>query len=109
MKLGPGRHYGEWWGRGVQRGYGLTERRFSLFNVGKWNDENKPACCHVVPVLQRHTFNTEMIDAVMYTLERHGSYASPGFMRPEGIIIFHSASGTLFKKTFEKDSTGKEA
>lgn len=33
--LGAGYHHGEWWGSGIQRGYGLPngERRFSLFNV----------------------------------------------------------------------------
>ena len=33
--LGPGLHFGEWWGSGIQRGYGLTkgDKRFSLFNV----------------------------------------------------------------------------
>jgi len=36
VKLGPGRHFGEWWGRGIQRNYGLDHRRFSLFNVGRW-------------------------------------------------------------------------
>jgi len=33
LKLGPGRHFGEWWGQGIQRGYGLKEKRLSLFNV----------------------------------------------------------------------------
>ncbi len=34
LKLGAGRHFGEWWGSGIQRGYGLQkgEKRFSLFN-----------------------------------------------------------------------------
>jgi hypothetical protein len=38
MGLGHGRHYGEWWGAGCQRGYGLTnnDKRFSLFNVIRW-------------------------------------------------------------------------
>lgn len=36
LKLGPGRHFGEWWGANIQRRYGLTEKRFSLFNVGRW-------------------------------------------------------------------------
>ncbi len=31
--LGPGRHFGEWWGQKIQRAYGLTEKRFSLFNT----------------------------------------------------------------------------
>src|SRR5690606_13561404 len=46
MKLGPGHHFGEWWGRGIQRGYGLNERRFSLFNTSRWTPETLPACCH---------------------------------------------------------------
>src|SRR6478609_4562760 len=50
LQLGPGRHFGEWWGSGIQRRYGLTEKRFSLFNVKRWG-ESRPACCHVVPVL----------------------------------------------------------
>src|SRR6185369_17529395 len=28
--LGPGLHFGEWWGQGVQRGYGMTRKFFSL-------------------------------------------------------------------------------
>lgn len=23
LRLGPGRHFGEWWGQGIQRNYGL--------------------------------------------------------------------------------------
>ena len=38
MTLGVGKHFGEWWGMGIQRNYGLTERRFSLFNVTRWAD-----------------------------------------------------------------------
>ena len=29
-------------------------------------------------------------------------------MKPEGIVIYHTHSRTLFKKTLEKDDTGKE-
>ena len=36
--LGAGFHYGEWWGQGIQRGYGLKEKRFSLFNVSRWEN-----------------------------------------------------------------------
>jgi hypothetical protein len=38
MTLGPGRHFGEWWGLGIQRGYGLQEKRFSLFATHRWRD-----------------------------------------------------------------------
>ena len=33
MALGNGRHFGEWWGAGIQDGYGQTEKFFSLFNT----------------------------------------------------------------------------
>jgi len=36
LALGPGLHFGEWWGVGIARGYGMSERRFSLFNTAKW-------------------------------------------------------------------------
>jgi hypothetical protein len=108
MKLGPGTHFGEWWGSGIQRGYGLVkgEKRFSLFNVHRWADD-RPACCHVVPTLFRGMFDTITVQNCITALQSTGSIASPGFMRPEGIVIFHTAGGYLFKKTIEKDEQPK--
>lgn len=98
VKLGPGRHYGEWWGRGIQRGYGLEEKRFSLFNVDRWSDaEVRPACCHVVPVLSREPFDQFWLDMAVKGLEIHGSAAAPGFDRPEGVIVYHTAANQCFK------------
>jgi hypothetical protein len=110
MQLGPGRHFGEWWGSGIQRGYGLVkgDKRFSLFNVSRWADDSaRPSCCFVVPELWRGIFNTEDITKCMDLLKMNGSKASPGFMKPEGIVIFHTAQGYLFKKTIEKDEKPK--
>lgn len=104
--LGVGRHYGEWWGQGIRRRYDLTEKRFSLFNVSKWGD-TRPACCHVVPTLWKGDFDTNEITCVMSELKANGSIAAPGFMRPEGVVIYHAQSNVLFKKTFEKDDAGK--
>lgn len=39
-QLGPGCHFGEWWGSGIQRGYGLKEKRFSLFNTHYWHGDS---------------------------------------------------------------------
>ena len=110
VKLGPGRHYGEWWGSGIQRGYGLPngEKRFSLFNATRWTDPAvRPACCHVVPVLWHGAFSTTAIMFLKQLLTERGSIAAPGFMRPEGIVIWHEASRTLFKSTLEKDEAPK--
>jgi len=108
VRLGTGLHYGEWWGSGIQRSYGLKEKRFSLFNTSRWSDPLiRPACCHVVPVLYTGLFDTNTITKVMNELLEHGSYAAEGFMKPEGIVIYHTAGDHLYKKTFEKDSEGK--
>jgi len=101
LALGPGNHYGEWWGRGIQRNYGLSERRFSLFNVRRYRDpsvpgdwfglsvdENTkqpvhridiPACVHLVPILARGIFSDELVRECLDLLRRIGSRASvPG-------------------------------
>lgn len=106
LKLGPGHHYGEWWGSGIQRGYGLKEKRFSLFNVSRWA-EYRPACCHVVPVLWRGLFDTSAVVTAMERLRTFGSEAAPGFMKPEGVIVFHTVSNLLFKRTLDKDDEWK--
>jgi hypothetical protein len=128
MKLGKGFHYGEWWGSGCQRGYGLAkgEKRFSLFNVQRWavvrtelkqyptqdpnvfkSQEYAPACCSVVPILYEGMFDTTMIHQILGMLKSHGSYASEGFMNPEGIVIYHKGANLLFKKTLDKDDEYK--
>jgi len=38
-----------------------------------------------------------------------GSLAVPGYMDPEGIVVFHEASGTLFKATCKDDEKPKGA
>lgn len=100
--LGVGRHYGEWWGSGIQRRYGLSEKRFSLFNSGRWSSE-RPACCHVVPVLYAGEFSTNAVDAVLNSLAAYGSIAAPGFMQPEGIVVYVTASRQLYKVTLGDD------
>lgn len=108
LKLGPGTHYGEWWGPGIgPRKYGIPEKRFSLFNVAKWSDPaSRPACCHVVPELARGPL-AESVATALQRLRETGSVAAPGFMKPEGIVIFHTAASQLFKVTLENDEVPK--
>ncbi len=120
--LGEGTHYGEWWGSGIQRGYGLPkgEKRFSLFNTGRWRkdgdqngglahaEELAPECCHVVPILcVDDELSVEAAVATLGVLQFHGSYAAP-FMDPEGIMMYHRHSNMYFKKTIKDDAKGKE-
>jgi hypothetical protein len=68
-----------------------------------------PACCGLVPVLIAAAFSTQVIDRVLNDLIRTGSVAAPGFMKPEGVVVFHVASNTAFKKTIDNDGMPKNA
>lgn len=125
--LGTGRHFGEWWGAGIQRKYNQNEKRFSLFNTLRWcahdaepaqipsadpRAEPKyqtrvPSCVSVVPVLYRGLFDTDEVNAAITRLRIDGSAAAPGFMKPEGVVVFHIAGNVGFKKTLEKDEVPK--
>ena len=122
MKLGPGRHFGEWWGLGIQRNYGLKEKRLSLFNTIRWclhdaepqptntsggMQERLPKCIGLVPVIHRGIFDTIYVEAALSSLNVNGSFAAPGFMKPEGIVVYHVAAGVGFKKTLENDEVPK--
>lgn len=124
--LGPGYHYGEWWGAGIQRRYGLAEKRWSLFNVARWSDDTalvgrrsevevplspRPKCCHVVPVLAAgiglSSAEGSAVGDALRLLRTCGSQAAPGFMKPEGVVVYHTAGRSLFKVTLEKDEMPK--
>jgi hypothetical protein len=108
--LGPGHHYGEWWGSGIQRGYGLTkgERRFSLFNVHSHKDKDFSAVhgLGLVPLVYQGPNTTDRIYRALDLLRDNGSYAVP-FMNPEGIVIYHTASGVSYKITLANDDQPK--
>jgi len=117
MLMGPGRHFGEWWGSGIQRGYGLKggDRRFSLFNVSKWckmgeqpivGQSFPPSCVDVVPVLWKGSMDNLDVNRIIDHLVQFGSSASL-YMNPEGIVIYHVAGNISFKKTIDKDNVPK--
>lgn len=185
--LGEGLHFGEWWGCGIQRGYDLSERRFSLFQTTRWNRPEGALALEAlraagvavstVPVLYigpwtgvlgykvndearadhgqwmnlaeqldwsdvdfareieaqvellyeriqvltqmdlRDAVNIRMAPVnprprfapsfILEHLKRTGSVAAPGYMKPEGIVIYHPASDYTAKVTVEGDDTHK--
>jgi hypothetical protein len=107
LLLGPGQHFGEWWGAGIQRRYDMVEKVFSLFNVGRWNTDNIPSCVRVVPTLYKGMLEPQTVLNTLDAICESGSIASPGFIKPEGIVIFHTAASVLFKKTLDKDEVPK--
>lgn len=108
--LGPGRHFGEWWGSGIQRGYGLVngDKRFSLFNVKRFGEQTfETPALSVVPVLHRGPISLSAVQLWLDILFEDGSNAAPGFMNPEGVIVYHTAGNLLFKATIHGDDKPK--
>lgn len=109
LKLGDGTHYGEWYGNGIQRGYGLDEKRFALFNPLRYrgaldarnagHPQAFPDCVETVPVLFTGQFNADVVNQMMDLLRTQGSLAVPGYMNPEGLIV--DMHGVRAKHTFE--------
>ena len=108
--LGPGHHFGEWYGQGINRGYGLKEKRFALFNTHRWSEVEEEFTIpglDVVPILRLvYDFSTPSIFDSIEWLKGQGSSIAPGFMKPEGIVIFHHPTSQLFKVPFDKDLNG---
>lgn len=126
--LGPGRHFGEWFGQGIARNYGLKERRFALFNTSRWYDPKRlpemvpeeiphlievrtpvPDFLTVVPTLWI-TDGQNVSRVVAYLVDilpQTGSVAVPGFMSPEGIVVSHTAGNHLYKVLLENDELPK--
>lgn len=120
--LGPGLHFGEWWGERINKRYpNVVGRRFSLFNTERWCAREPfpggaaygekatfaPACCEVVPVLLRAPrLRDGDVEAVIERLRAEGSMAAPG-CKAEGIVVYHTAAKVAFKVTLERDDERK--
>lgn len=120
--LGEGLHFGEWWGRGIQRGYGLDGKVFSLFNTERWfktGDDGLDSMStraelsslagqiRAVPVLYSGPFREASIVNALDRLRLTGSMAAPGFMNPEGICVYHTQTRGVFKVTLDNNDAGK--
>ena len=99
--LPPGRYYGEWWGAGIHRHYGMKERYFSPFN---------PRFCELlasipevkpIPLLYEGVFTCDLVDHYLLALKDGGSIAAPGWTRPEGIVVYFPDFNTCMKATFD--------
>lgn len=104
--LGPGYHYGEFHGAGIQRKYGQATKRWASFEY--WRiDIAIPDVC-VVPVLYTGEPTEGIISGTLANLIEKGSILYPGFMKPEGIVIsYKNMKSARFKKLCENDRIHK--
>ena len=114
--LGPGRHFGEWWGNGIGKRYVSAMegiKGFALFNTAKheglhdWlSFGDQQVLIEPVHVLYQGPFSEEKIRDTLNELQKHGSWMSP-FDSAEGIVVFHTQSRQKYKITLDRNDAGK--
>lgn len=102
--LGPGDHHGEWYGQGIGRGYGLTERRFALFDTARWQrglPDGVPEELGLVPVLAECEGGklNAAVTRCLARLEKHGSQLVSG-AAAEGVVASSAANARLALKAY---------
>lgn len=124
--LGPGRHYGEWWGQGIGRKYDMGHKVFSTFNTAGWYRTGEDGLdsrstraatsgihdqITVVPTLYGGVFSEEEIRRVAKDLFEGTSIAASRFGKtfdkPEGVCIYLREIDTVMKYTFDKNDQHK--
>lgn len=112
--LGPGTHFGEWYGQAIQSNkYGLDGKRFMLFNVIRWGATETREMLkgtlgiEVATVLYHGPFDTYRINKIVDSLDLNGSQHVPGVNYAEGVIVHHTQAGFNLKVTTEKDEQPK--
>lgn len=94
--LGEGTHYGEWWGRGIQRTYNLAWRHFTLFNPFRYqhlptaiDQVRNNELLGTVPLLYSGDGLDDLSQSIEMSKEQMYSFGSKActFDRPEGFVV----------------------
>lgn len=111
--LGVGKHYGEWWGHGIQRGYNMPGKRFSLFNAVRWSEVMSHLLprtaveeLFTVPLLYTGPVDWGKPDELLSILST-GSYAAPTFKKPEGIVVYLREANASYKILLQNNDLHK--
>lgn len=100
LRLGDGRHYGEWCGPGIQQNpHNLEEKQLFLFNVGRFKDglpEGVPA-----KLVRQMYFGAYSEDAINDSMQLLLDEAAGTAMKPEGVIVHFVEFDGRIKYTFE--------
>lgn len=119
--LGKGLHYGEWYGKGVNYGYGLDHKRFALFAVDRYDQaellwaRKLDVPIETVPELWRGTFSEDIVMELINDLRTYGTripHLSQGvhesqIPKAEGLIVYHTQSRQVYKVLCENDELPK--
>lgn len=117
--LGVGRHYGEWWGKGIGRKYDMNHNVFSVFNVGRFyrtepGAEDSMATrakgtrifneISAVPHIFTGTYGCEQMVTAIRRLEETQSLAAAAYgingAVPEGVCFYFREFDKVAKLVF---------
>ena len=95
--------YGEWFGKGIQRGYNLEAKFFMPFSEYFATKMIDAGIAHIkMPVtLYSGKFSVEILEGCMNKLKDEGSQVVPGYNRPEGVVVYFPKHNFRLKETFE--------
>lgn len=104
--LGPGHHYGEWFGRGIQRGYGLTTREFALFDYDRYKKLVRPFEQGGQDILWTVPVVAETVEDVRFACTPLSITNIPSYINPEfsceGFVFRHKHNNKLVLKQIFK-------
>lgn len=117
--LGEGRHFGEWWGKGIGRKYGMEHNVFSLFNVGRFYKTGPDGLdsmstraqgtsifdqVSAVPHLFTGEYGSDAMKAAVTDLQDNNSKAAAqhgiDFADPEGVCFYFREFDKVAKLVF---------
>jgi len=105
--LPAGRHYGEWWGKGIQRGYDMPHKVFTLFDgVERYGYEiNFGDLPVTMPFVLHWSYGgpPDSLDLFRYGYSHAADSFGVSYDHPEGVVVRHMPSGHLYKFTYEGD------
>ena len=99
----PLRIYGEWFGCGIQRGYGLKDKFFMPFSsfYGEKLIEYQVPNVITPNIMYTGKFSMEVVGTCMQQLKLNGSGVVKDYKQPEGIVIFFPKYNFRLKETFD--------
>lgn len=96
--------YGEWFGKGIQRGYGLDEKYFMPFSSFYAEHMIKAGIPNIMMpnIMYTGKFSLEVVDNCMNRLTSGGFHTLiTNYDYPEGVVIYFPKYNFRLKQTFE--------
>lgn len=100
--LGCGVHHGEWYGSRINRGYGLAEKRFMRFRRPTGVEGQPEHGLWEHPTVLYDGPHPVDIDALVRELLADGSQHVPGYLKPEGAVVYWPTGGMRTKVVIDK-------